>query len=100
MEIFPSRVTGYEEITVADSAVGFTPSLLSNADGLAPSKARCKVITDDIRVRMDGTSPTGSVGEIFVANSTFLVYGADNLRNFEAIRDTATNATLQVHYMV
>ncbi len=85
----------YEEVTVSTSAVGLNPDKAK----LAVS-ATIQIITNAVRLRLDGTAPTVTVGLYYAANAEVTVKGRANLLNLRAIRDTGASgdATLRVHY--
>lgn len=88
---------GFETITAAGTAIGFTATTLEpNGQGNAPqaSVGVCRVATAQIRYRVDGPSPTSSVGILaeigdVISLNSFLV-----LRNFKAIRTGGTSGVL------
>lgn len=93
-----------ETITIDDTAggIGFTSSKISvpSAQGtLKASKAEFKVEVAPIRFTRDGTPPvaatTGILGDI---GDIITVEGRENIENFRAIRDTATNAVIRPEY--
>lgn len=55
------------------------------------------VVGQAIHYRIDGGTPTSSVGTGVAATGTFYVTGRDNLENFRAIEDSAS-ASLYVQY--
>jgi hypothetical protein len=79
--------------TVAGTAVSLTVP-----DGT--NYAVMSIETAAIRVRHDGTAPTGTNG-VLVSNGEFLeIYGEDTLDQIQLIRDTATSAVVNVAYGV
>lgn len=93
METHPlgTNPLSYEQVTVSNSAVGLT----------VPSGAvRAEFVVEDqpLRYRLDGTSPTATVGTLAKADKSFEIYGEAALEAFEAIRDGGTDANLSVHY--
>lgn len=88
MAVLSSAPLGYEQVTTLSAAAGLTPP--SGAD-----RALIQAVTQDVRWRDDGTSPTASVGMLLAAGST-LDYDGD-LSTFEAI-ETAASAELNVSY--
>lgn len=89
----------YESITVTSStAVGFTPSKMSPTNGPRAKSVFLTVETDDIRFRMDGTSPTTSVGHIVLSTTQGVtISGEENIQKFSAIGVDNT-CTLRVTY--
>jgi hypothetical protein len=84
----------YEEVTVSTAAVGLNPDKATLA-----ISATIQVITNPIRLRLDGTAPTATVG-LYYAATEISVKGRANLLNLRAIRDTSASgsAVLRVHY--
>ncbi len=104
---------GYEQVTVSTTAVGFTPSKYQsvNMGGAFRADARIAVVTlegtagtNDLRFTVDGTTPTTSVGHVFVAAGGFanalVIRGLGNITKFLAIRDLAADGILSVSYFV
>ncbi len=90
--------TGYEDLTVADSAV----QLASVPTGIPP-RALIYVETAPIRWRADGTDPTASVGMYAPAGSYIDWTETGNqhqamIAKFSAIRATDVSATLRCAY--
>jgi len=83
--------TGYEDIMVSSTAIGFTAETAGTA-----KRARVQVEDAPIRVRVDGTDPTASVGELFTPGDSFVVEG--DLTAFAAICADGDDATLRVTY--
>lgn len=90
MAVSRPEPVGYEQVTDLSSASGLT--VPSGADF-----ALVQAVTQDVRWRDDGTSPTGSVGMVLAAGDT-LSYDGD-LSTFEAI-ETSASAELNVAYYV
>ncbi len=80
----PSRFyapTGYEAVTVADSAIGLTANLLG-------VMAWITVEDGPIRVRFDGTAPTSSEGPKLGDGPSFVLCNHSAPKNFKAIRSS------------
>lgn len=101
---FDGHAQTSEAIVVDDSVTTLTVSNLSNQDGSGgsnPSGAIIQILAEPVRFTVDGTDPVAtSGGKLAAANDIIKLYGADNLQNFKMIRDGATNAIAQVHYLV
>lgn len=80
-----------EAMATLSSAVGFT-TLPGNAQA-----ALVAVNTKGIHYRIDGGTPTSTVGMPVAASSTFQVVGRNNLENFKVIEDSAS-ADIYVTY--
>lgn len=93
-----------EAITVADTAIGFTASLINPTctdcpiNVLRATLATCTLETANIRVRSDGTDPTASVGLLIQSGQSFEVYGYSNISSFRAIRTTGDSGSLFCEY--
>jgi len=84
----------YEAITVAGTAIGTTTATV----GIA-TWGMCRVETAEIRYTLDGsTTPTDAVGVVVEPLEWIVLDNKDKLRNFRAIRTTATSASLKCHY--
>lgn len=90
MAVSRPTALGYEQITDLSSAVGLT--VPDGAD-----RALIQAVTQDVRWRDDGTSPTASVGMVLAAD-TMLEYAGD-LSTFEAI-ETSASSEVNVTYFV
>ena len=82
---------GYQQLTVADSAVGLTVPISANS-------AIMVLETGAIRWRDDGTDPTDAIGMLLNATNTLQVESNIALTQFKAIRDTATSGVLNISY--
>ncbi|MCK5225164.1 MAG: hypothetical protein KAQ89_00445 [Planctomycetes bacterium] len=87
------EASGYESVTVADSAVGLTSGTYGNA-----TKAEITLETAQIRVRKDGTNPTSSEGHLVEVGDTVTLSSAADIATFKAIRTGATSGVLKVTY--
>lgn len=94
----------YENLTVDDTVggVAFTASKINASDGPANSvtfTVDCASGTDcPIRMTIDGTAPTTSVGLRIVYGQSVTIYSITNIRAFRAIREGATSAVINVQY--
>ena len=79
--------------TVAGSAVSLTIP-----DGT--NYAVASIETAAIRVRHDGTAPTGTNGVLVTNREVLEIYGEDTLDQIQMIRDTSTSAVLNIAYGV
>ena len=88
-------------ITVSTVAVGFTTAKLTATSGRfkgrAVDGALVTVEDDNIRYRVTGTNPTASIGHLVYEDGSVFIEGAENVRNFLAIRQT-TDATIYCTY--
>jgi hypothetical protein len=90
---FPAGIKplGYQQLTVSTTAVGLS----------VPAKAIRAVIgveAQPIRWRDDGTNPTSSVGTLQKADTFIEIYDPKALNAFKAIRQDASDATLNISY--
>ena len=85
-----------EDITVAASSIGLT---LTNVLATPPPK-KVELFFEDaqVRVRVDGSAPTSSVGEIFNPFDRQTLWGPAQAYNWRAIRTGATSATVRARY--
>lgn len=100
--LFDTRSMGeafaYETITVSDSAVGFTAGTRQPTSALGAQAALVTVETQPIRIRMDGTDPTATVGHLLQDTDALVITGPNNVIKFRAIRDGGSDATILVTY--
>tara|TARA_B100000519_G_C13846699_1_gene252239 strand:- start:73 stop:375 length:303 start_codon:yes stop_codon:yes gene_type:complete len=82
---------GHQKLTVAASAVGLTVPTDVNY-------AIMSVETGAMRVRVDGTNPTATVGFLVSAGQELKVFGEDQLNNLKMIRDDTDSAVLNIQY--
>ena len=85
----------YEDLTVAATAVGFTAATYGGA-----SYASVLVQGGPIRFRLDGGTPTASVGDTLEINDRIELQGIEEVVRFRAIRRDGTSATLRVNFGV
>lgn len=85
----------YEDITVSDTAIGITVSKMRVGSKIA-TVAFISVEDANIRFTIDGTAPTTSKGHQLVDGQNLTLANPSDIRNFKAIRDDATDATLRV----
>lgn len=82
---------GHQKLTVTNSAAGLTVPTDVNY-------AIMSVETGAMRVRVDGTSPTASIGFLVSAGQELKVFGEDQLNNLKMIRVTSDSAVLNIQY--
>ena len=83
----------YEDLTVAATALGFTAATYGNAN-----YASILVESAPIRFRLDGGTPTASVGDTLEAKDRLVLEGREELVGFRAIRRDSTSATLRANF--
>ena len=90
----------YSSITIADTA----GTILTLADSGSPSTLpvgaqsfKGILETGAVRVRMDGTAPTDSEGELAAVGAE-VILDASLIANAQFIRDTGTSGVLKGHY--
>jgi len=86
----------HEELTISNSALGFTAGTIQQAAGNA-AIAVVTVETDSVRYWLDGTTPTSSSGHLAPADTAFTICGLNSIKNFLAIRVTL-DASLKVSF--
>ena len=98
----PAQAVNYvafEQITVADTAIGFTTATIIAGGGhMQATRAECRVETAQIRFAYDGSTPTASVGALLEVGDVFVLSGNDLLQSFRAIR-TVGSGQLNCHYL-
>ena len=85
-------VTGFEQITVSTASL----SLAS-----IPDDARSCTIQPNnaaIRIRIDGSAPTTTVGTIVADGNTATISGREAVAGLRMIRDDAVDAIVEVAY--
>ena len=86
---------GFETITPTAS-IGITASLLKSDAGLPARALLIAVAVGPIRIRLDGTDPTGTVGMLLKADSYFTITNTENIKKLLMIDDGSTSATVSV----
>lgn len=83
------------DITVSGTAASvFTAAdVQAGAGHVQATRAECTLLTANIRVTADGTTPTTSVGQVLTPGN-YIITGTDILLSLQAIRDDSTSATL------
>lgn len=87
-------VVDRETISSVSSSVGFTSSKLT----VQVDYAKIQAIDGDIRITIDGSTPSTSLGFRLLQDAQVEVWGGDALRDFRCIDDGGT-AKLEVIYM-
>ncbi len=88
------KVSDRETISSVSTAVGITTSLLSPSPGEIVY-ALIQAVSGDIRMTIDGTTPTSSKGIRLPQDSTVEIWGTEALEDFLCIDDGGT-ATVEV----
>lgn len=87
---------GFEELAVSTAAVPITETVYRPATGgIEATNCFAQVEDASLRYRLDGTAPTSSVGTL-ADDGALIPLGADSIRNFQAIRSGAVDASLQI----
>jgi hypothetical protein len=96
-----------ERITVSTTAVGFTTSTLENwqthtenqvAKDHKASVVLITVVTNGIYYTTDGTTPSASAGNELTTGDQLTLSGFQKLKDFRAIRNSGSDATVEVFY--
>ena len=90
-----TQTFAYEDLTVGSTAVTFTSATYSGAD-----YASLSVEGGPIRFRLDGGTPTASVGERLEVGDRLVLTNRSEVKGFKAIRVDGASATLRVHFGV
>lgn len=88
----------FEQITVANSSIGFTAASITPGGLPEATIATCRLETAEIRWRIDGQVPTTTVGTLLEIGDTIVVSGHDSIVRFRSIRTGATSGTLSCTY--
>jgi len=88
----------FEQITVANTAIGLTATNV-RATGGHPSAswATCRLRTAQVSYRIDGGTPTATVGTLLQVDDVLELDEPQDLVNFRAIRTGATSGQLDCH---
>lgn len=90
---------GFEALAVAASAIGFTAASVSPTGGAGrATMVSVQVEGAPVRYRMDGTSPTATVGTLIQDGGEIQVFGSQDIDSIKFIRSTGVSATLNCHY--
>ena len=84
----------FEQLTIAATALNLAGTTINPPNQSAAQQCHGIVETADVRVRIDGTAATGSVGNLVPVGAIVHVRGADSLRRFSVIRAGGTSAAL------
>ena len=108
----PQIAYDYEQITVAATAIGVTESkrvktvttnIQTDGTCYTSTYTAIEVIllleTAQIRWTCDGTTPTTTVGNPMDAGDSIVISGAQNIKQFRAIRTGGTSGSLNVTFL-
>lgn len=87
-----------ETITVADSVTTLTQSFITSASMGDAKFGTCRLETAQIRVWLDGTDPSTSLGMVLNAGDVVTFNTYDDLKKFKAIRTGSTSGVLSWCY--
>lgn len=96
---FSPQPFAFEQITVSNSAIGFTTATYAPTGQLPASLAYITLETNPIRFRNDGTNPTASVGHLVNPAQTIEVCGTLAVSQMRMIRQGAADGTAMVSYL-
>lgn len=85
----------YEALTVADTAVGITASMLT-VNGQQVRVCRGRLETAQVRWRYDGTAPTAGEGILLEIGDWLVLDRYENITRFRAIRTGAVSGVLRM----
>lgn len=88
----------FEQITVANSAIGFTAAKIDPPGEKQKQVAVCRLRLAEISYTWDGTTPTASVGMLLEVGDTLTLYDHTRLAFFRAIRTTGVSGQLDCTY--
>jgi len=86
----------FENLTVADTAVGLTASKWQVVP--YPQEVWIVAETAPLRYRMDGTNPTTTIGQLLLPTDLLVIKGYTNISKLKFIRQTATSGAINVSY--
>jgi hypothetical protein len=89
---------GFEQITVAAAAIGFTTAKITPPGRPEATIASCRLETAEIRWRIDGLPGSATVGTLLEPGDILTVTGHDALVTFSAFRTGATSGQLDCNY--
>ncbi len=90
-----SKAEEYESVTVDNTVGGVGLTALTYGTN---TKAMITVEGATFRFRIDGGAPTSTVGHQAQVGDVIQLTSNEDIANFKAIRDTATDATIHVTY--
>lgn len=98
--LIAATYTKFEQITVANTSIGFTAANINNLTGVHPNatQATCRLELAEIRWTIDGTTPTTTVGTLLEIGDILVLNDNLTLNNFRAIRTTAVSGQLDCTY--
>ena len=92
-----------EEITVSTVAIGLTAAEHQDTDTSGvrrPATAVLMTVHDQpIRMTLEGTTPTNTLGHSIQADATLLIGGLENIKNLQMIREGGSDAEVEVTYL-
>jgi len=100
--ILEGDVLGYESISPADTATGFTASnYKAGAGTLRAERALISCESNTVNFTLHGTAPTAAagtnIGTAFLANDSYLIVGYTAIANFQCIdRVSGSAGTVKV----
>lgn len=95
VSVVGSLAKQFEQLTIDGTVGGIA---LTSAKYGTNTKAFITIETAPIRVRLDGTAPTATVGHLLNAGDSLELDTASNIANFKAIRTTAVSAIIDCTY--
>lgn len=89
------RAIGFQSLTVGSTATAFAVAQYAGV-----VYARYTVDTADVRVRLDGTAPTLTSGELHESDTgqVYELHGARMVANTKLIRATGSDGKVNVHF--
>lgn len=88
----------YESLTISDTAVPLTSTVYA-ATGQAHARHATIAVEDEpLRFRIDGTAPTSSEGIPVDDGDVIELNSLSEIKNFQAIRQGSSDATIRVAY--
>lgn len=84
----------FETVTVAGTAVGLTSTTYAPTGSQQMSNCLARTESAEIRIRVDGTAPTASVGLLVSVGDTFEIASNADLAALKMIRTGSVSATV------
>ena len=93
MASYRETCVGFQKLTVTNAVAGTQLTVPTAA-------TYCEFLCEgeNARVRFDGTAPDATTGDKAWEDGSFAIFGRENLLSAKLISESATNATLQIHY--
>ncbi len=92
-----SNTVTFETVTFTNVATSLSATTIRPAGGPVMTTCSGVLETAPIRIRLDGTAPTATVGTPITVGSVVTISGLANLDNFKGIRTGAASGVIAFH---